>query len=613
MKEDLLPYYQHELRFFRDMGKEFARSYGKIARRLQLDADECADPHVERLIEAFALIAGRIHHKIDDEFPEITEALLGILYPHYLRPIPSMSIAQFQVDPEQAKLSTGHVVERGARLSTRPIAGKDTVCIFHTCYPVTLWPIEVTSASVVPSAAVPYAQATGNAVAVIRIGLRCLGAATWEKLKTDKLRFFLKADPGIAEILYELIFNNAFRVTLAGTQRGKTVERVLPANCIQPVGFGRDEAMLPYPDRSFLGYGLLQEYFSFPRKFLFFDLCGLDQVERTGLGDQLEIRIFLSPFERKTRLQQLEQNVKTETFQLGCAPMVNLFKRPAEPVRFTHKKTEYRLVGDINRQWATEIYSVDRVSAMAPMFQKPREYAPFYSLRHAYDDDPAQAFWYETRRGSEKDGDKGTEVYLSLVDLRFRPTLPADEVLSVGVTCTNRDLAGDLPFSGAFGELSMEGGAMLKVRTVLPPTRPIRPPSRHGLQWRLISHLSLNYLSIVQGGREALQEILSLYDFTEDPVVRKRIAGITDVASASHVTRVISEQGVVFAKGIRVNLEFDEDQYVGAGVFLFASVLEKFLGLYSSINSFSQLTARTLQRKEDLKQWPPRAGEQIIL
>jgi type VI secretion system protein ImpG len=525
-----------------------------------------------------------------------------------------MSVVQFQVDPEQAKLSTGHVVERGARLHTRSIAGKDTVCTFRTCYPVTLWPLEVASASVVPSSSVSYGASSGNAAAIIRIGLRCLGGATWEKLKVDKLRFFLKGDPGIVEILYELIFNNAFRVSLAGSGRhGRIIDRTLPGNCIQPVGFGPDEGMLPYPDRSFLGYRLLQEYFCFPWKFLFFDLTGLDQIDRAGLGDQFEIRLFLSPFERKNRLQQLEQTVKAETFQLGCAPAINLFQRLAEPVRLSHNKTEYRILGDIHRQWATEIYSVDQVTAMAPYFEKPREYAPFYSMRHAYDDDPSQAYWYESRRTSEKEGDKGTEVYLSLVDLHFRPTLPAEETLSVGVTCTNRDLAGDLPFSGTFGEISLEGGSMLKVRTVLSPTKPVRPPFRHGLQWRLISHLALNYLSIANGGRDALQEILKLYDFTEDPVIRKQIAGITDVTSASHVTRVISEQGVVFAKGIRVNLQFDEDEYVGGGVFLFASVLERFLGLYSSINSFSQLTVRTLQRKEDLKQWPPRAGEQIIL
>jgi type VI secretion system protein ImpG len=613
MKEDLLPYYEHELSLFRSMGKEFAKSYSKIAQRLLLEGDKCDDPHVERLIEAFAFLAGRVHHKIDDEFPEISESLLGVLYPHYLQPIPSMSVAQFHMDPDQAQLSTGYGIKRNSQLFTKPIAGKDTLCSFRTCYPVTLWPLEVVSAGVVPSSQQPGVQGPAESFAIVRLELKCLGASTFETLPLERLRFYLGGELQIAQILYELLFNNVVRVEMRSLSRPRQVSVALPAPSIQPVGFRRDEGLLPYPERSFIGYRLLQEYFAFPRKFLFFEIAGFRQVNRAGLGNTVEITIHLSSFERKERLQQLEQKVAAENFQLGCTPIVNLFDRLAEPIRVTQRDIEYPVIADIHRRSLTEVYTVNTVTSTAPYFEKPREYVPFYSIRHSYSEDPAQGYWYTRRRTSERVGDRGTEIYLTIVNSRFEPVRPPDESLTVQVTCTNRDLAGELPFTGSYGELALETGSIVQVRALMNPTKTIRAPLRRGLQWRLISHLALNYLSIVEGGREALQEILKLYDFTEDPAIRKQIAGIVEVSSTPHVARIISSHGIVFAQGLQVELEFDESEFVGSGVFLFAAVLEAFFGLYTSINSFTQLKVRSKQRKGYLKQWEPRSGEQILL
>jgi type VI secretion system protein ImpG len=613
MKEDLLPYYEHELSLFRSMGKEFAKSYSKIAQRLLLEPDkESDDPHVERLIEAFAFLAGRVHHKIDDEFPEVTESLLSILYPHYLQPVPSMSIAQFKIDPDQAQLSNGYEIKRNSQLFTKPIAGRDASCSFRTCYPVTLWPVAVVSASVAPASNQAVAAGPAESFAVLRLDLKCLGPARFDTLPLDSLRFYFSGEGQLVHTLYELLFNNVVRVEIGSAARSRILG-ILPAPCIQPVGFKRDEGLLPYPDRSFLGYRLLQEYFSFPQKFLFFDVTGFSRVNRSGFGDAIRILIHLSSFERKDRLQQLELKVSAETFQLGCTPIVNLFDRLAEPIRVTQKDTEYPVIADIHRRSSTEIYTVNSVTSTAPYFEKPREYVPFYSIRHAYSEDKSQGYWYVSRKTAERAGDRGTEVYLSLVNSQFEPARPPDESLSVQVTCTNRDLAGDLPFTGSYGELSLEVGSVVRVRPLMIPTATARPPLRRGLQWRLISHLALNYLSVVQDGREALQEILKLYDFTEDPAVGKQIAGIVDLSSKSTVARIISNHGISFVQGIQVIMEFDESEFVGSGVFLFASVLEAFLGLYSSINSFSQLTARSKQRKGYLKQWQPRSGEQILL
>jgi len=602
MADELLPYYQEELLFVRQVGAEFAAKYPKIASRLLLEPDKCEDPHVERMIQAFAFLAARVRHKLDDDFPEITDSLLSVLYPHYVAPIPSMAIAQFVVDPQRGKLTQAHRIPRGARLYSPPVGGAP--CRFRTAYPVDLWPIEVTSARI---DAADGLGASAGAVSVIRLGLRCIGT-TLAELGVSELRFFLQGEGHQVYPLYELLFNHVPEVQLrpGPRQRGISPIRLRPSS-IRPVGFAADEGLLPYSPRSFLGYRLLHEYFAFPEKFLFFDLGGLERAVQAGFKEELEVLLFLD------HMPKLAEHIRPSMFRLGCVPVVNLFQQLAEPIRLSQTQAEYRVVA-VGRPDATEIYAVDSVVSTSPDRPDPTVYQPFYSFKHAVDLEQQRTFWYATRRPSDRKGDAGTEVYLSLVDLDFTPTVPPEETLTLHVTCTNRDLPARLPFGGERGELELEAAAPIsKIVCLTKPTSTIRPPLGDRAQWRVISHLSLNYLSIADGGREPLQEILRLYDFSNSPVIREQINGIVDVSSRRVVGRPTSMPWNGFCRGLEVTIAFDEDKYVGVGLFLFASVLEKFLGLYASLNSFTQLVARTRQRKEPMKRWPPRAGEQILL
>jgi len=612
MTDELLPYYERELAFIRQMAGEFREKYPAVAGRIQLEPNTCDDPHVERLIEAFALLAGRIHHKLDDEFPEITEALLDVLYPHYLRPIPPQSIVQFQLDPAQSAVPAAMRVPLGTPIHSKPDDGH--VCSFRTCYPVDLWPLRVTQAAVsAPNRFASSGNASGIAAdvaATIRIQMECLGGLRLAQLPIGCIRFYIQGTSAAAHALYESLFVNTLRVSLRSAGAGDSAQVILPASSLRQVGFAADESTLPYSDRSFPGYRLLQEYFRFPEKFLFFDVTGLDRIALSDFGNAFEILISLGEFSNKHRLGALEQSVDADTFQLGCAPIVNLFERTAEPVRISQTKTEYRIIPDQHRQMSTEIYSVDSVTSTAPYLEQPQRYEPFYSLSHGRDESKKR-FWYTHRRSSFRKDDNGTEVYISLVDLDFKPALPPVDMLTLRVTCTNRDQASRLRLSGEFGELETEGVALVRARSLHRPTQAARPPRRRGLQWRLISHLSLNHLSIVEKGREALREILRLYDFNDDPAIRKQIAGLIHVDSKASVSRVASKTGVAFCRGTDVTIEFDEEAYAGASVFLLASVLQSFLGLYSAVNSFSRLSVKT--SKGVLKRWPPLAGEQILL
>ncbi len=611
MEDRLLRYYEHELTFLRKMGQEFAQEYPNVAGSLQLEAGKGEDPHVERLLQGFALIAARIHHKLDDEFPEITTALLNLLYPHFLAPLPSMSIVQFVPDPMQGKLTSGYTIDKGAMLYSRPVKG--TQCRFRTCYPTTLWPIEVATAQLEPPERLP----TGvSAESSLRLTLKCQGGLTFRDLELDRLRFYLHGENILAYTMYDLLLNNSLLINercgivIRGKdEAGKMQTLELPASSLQPVGFGEDEGLLPYTQRSFSGYRLLQEYFTFPKKFLFVDVLGLEAIREKGFGETIELIVFLD------RVPHLDQAVDASVFRLGCTPIINLFEHIAEPIRVDQTQSEYRVIPDVRRQEAMEVFSINSVTCTSPHRELVEPVLPLYSLQHASLENPQSTYWYAKRQPSERKGDDGTEVYLSLVDLEFQASQPSTDTLTLHTTCSNRDLPGKLPpLSEEGGYFELEGSAPLeRIRYLIKPTKTIRPPLGGASQWRLISHLSLNYLSLVEGGEDALREILKLYDYAGTASVRQHIAGLKNVGSRSVVRRPPSMGWNGFCRGLEVSLVFDEEKYVGGSVFLFASVLEKFLGMYASLNSFVELVAKTQQREDPIRRWPPRAGEQLLV
>jgi type VI secretion system protein ImpG len=630
MRDELLGYYERELIFLRRMGAEFARKYPKIATRLLLDEEKIEDPHVERMIESFAFLTSRIGLKLDDDLPEITESFLNVLYPHYLAPIPSMAIVQMGFGSVNDKVTTVQKLPRGARLNSRPVDG--TPCKFRTTYDIDLFPIELQSAALESPA--PKDGRGKYAESYIKLSLRCHGDSSLHELKygeggqTPKsLRFYLDGDPQLVFPLYEIIFNHATAVefrakeTPISNKTLKTITNIqlkLPdpviipaAQAIRQVGFAENEAMLPFTKRSFSGYRLLSEYFAFPYKFLFFDIFGLDQAIARKFGGNFDILIHLKDVTPPVA------PIIADTFKLNCSPIVNLFSRTSDPIYLSQQKYEYQVIPDVHRQSSTEIYSVDDVLTSDQQTNTVRTFSPFYSMGHAYGEQMEKSFWYAVRRQSQRPDDTGTEIYMSLVDVNFNPRVPAVEILNVKATCTNRDLPARLLFGGKEGDFEVEGTALLsRVRCLTKPTETLRPSQRRAAQWRLISHLNLNYLSLVNGENgvpEALQEMLHLYNFNDSSVTRKQILGITGIETKKVVRQIGGRIGSGFVRGLQTTLVFDEEDFVGSGMFLFACVLERFLGLYASVNSFNQMVMRSKQREEDIKKFPPRAGEQELL
>jgi type VI secretion system protein ImpG len=612
VRDELLFHYSQELTYLRYLGAEFANKYPKVASRLLLEAGKCEDPHVERLLEGFAFLAARIYTKIDDEFPEVVESLLSILYPYYLRPIPSASVVQFHLDPEQGKLSSGLPVPRGSLLYSAPVAG--TPCKFQTCYDTTLWPLEVKSADWRPADRIQPPAPISSAAAVIRLEIHCLPDVRFSQLDLRTLRLFLQGDGTVINGLIELLCNNCIQVAardLAAPAR-KTV--LFAPGALRQVGFQPDEGLLPFPRRSFWGYRLLQEYFAFPEKFCFLDLSGFEKLAAADFGDKIELLFFLSDFERGDRRQMLELGVSRNTFRLGCAPVVNLFEQVAEPILMEQKRFEYRIVPDARREEALDIFSVDQVVGVMSGASETVAYEPFFSHRHSAGAGPTGTFWHSTRKLSGWRTNKASDVYITFVDLSGSKKTPDKDTVTLRLTCSNGELPSRLPFGNEEGDFQLaSGGPVTRIVALTKPTDALQPPSQHGLLWRLVSKLSLNYLSLVSEGGDAFREILRLHNFTGSLSAERQVDGIVSLRSEPHFARLTSSHGVAFARGTRVEIELDEEQFAGTGAYTFAAVMDVFLGLYTSMNSFSQLVVRTRQRKRVLKQWPPRAGQKILL
>jgi type VI secretion system protein ImpG len=603
---ELLRYYWQELTYLKRMGVLFARRHPEVAARLELEADGTTDPHVERLVECFAFLTGRLQRDIDNDFPEIAAEFLNLLHPHYLHPVPSMTVARFEVDPERGKLTTGFEIPaqtplfaHGETAPSSPSARQPLVCRFRTCYPVTLWPVEIVDAAFESADDHPALDGRGVAsVLRLRIATR---ADPLAELAIDRVRVHLHGDRLLVAALYEILFGRARGVALVPD--GDRPPRFLPAEAILPVGFGVDDEVLPYPHRSQPAYRLLHEYFVFPEKYHFFDLEGLAGA---GAATRLDLLFLLD------EAPDLPVGVGRENFLLGCTPVVNLFSRISEPIRIDQRRWEYRLVPDQRHERTTEVYRVLAVHGTGETADSTREYRPFFSFDHQMERADHRTFWHARRLPTALPDAKGTDVHLSFVDLDFRPDLPPSEAVYARCLCTNRELAEQLPAGGLLQtDAAMPVG---RIQCLRKPSQVIWPPLGGQSLWRLVSHLSLNHLSLAEGAAsvKALREILKLYSFSEEAAVEHQVLALQDLAAKKTVRRIGADAWRGFCRGTEVTVVLDED-LIGSAGFLLGAVLNRFFALYGTTNHFTQTVVKSRQREGEWKRWPPMAGEKMLL
>ena len=569
MDDLILRYYESEMRYLREAGKEFAKIHPDRAGQLNLDRVGDRDPYVERLFEGFAFLTGRLRQKIDDDLPELTESLVSLLWPHYLRLIPSLSI--IELTPNYSTLSRLEVIPKGLQVQTEPLGPKGTRCPFRTTQPVILQPVKINQVKL-------GVHQDGRSIINIRLGFGEL--IDFEQVDLSKLRFYLNADAPIASTLHHALTHQVSAIQLRYSNQPNEI--VGFQGKITPVGFSEEDRLWLKPDNAFAGYQLLLEYFAFREKFMFVDLHGLNIRNVPEGCEYIDIEIVLN------QTWPSDMPFNKDNIRLHCVPVINLFDMEADPIVVNQLESEYLLRPLLRQDGHIEVYSVESVEAITRNGRY--SYVPFTSFKHRggmlRHDAPERYYHTHVRKGASglhetwlvlggKIWDKGQSL--------------ETETLSLRVTGTNGMLPRKTLSNARIQSLSSSQNSISSVRNLCSPTLPCYPPTEDRFHWRVLSHLAPNYLSLINA--EVLRGTLALYDWTENELNRRRLEGIVDV-SHRMIKRI--EKGML-QRGIEIEVTINSFQFTGEGdVMLFGELLHQFFALYADVNLFTQLVINLL-------------------
>ncbi|GGK42317.1 type VI secretion system baseplate subunit TssF [Aliivibrio fischeri] len=577
-------YFQDELTYLKEAGSEFAKYHPKLTHFL---SEGTFDPDVERLLEGFAFLTGRVREKIDDELPELTQSLISLLWPHYMRSVPSMCISELV--PHSGSVTEKIIVERGAEMASEQVEG--TQCQFRTCYDVALYPLSIQQIE----------QNNSRTNSSLHLTIAANNGLELSRIKLDTLRFHLHGEQHITRSLYLWLFRYLEYVEL---DVGGGYKHRLRADQVIPVGFGDDEGILPYSKNSFSGYRLLQEYFSLPDKFMFFDLKGLEWLG--GIPQRSTVKISFA----FSRALPSEVIVKNKHFKLHCTPSVNLFEKDGDPIRLDHQLNEYRVRPQSSNQEHYEVYSVESVESWSKAERCRKKLIEFESFEHQINQRDKRDF-YKTKV-SERINGRGLERYISFHSHNNQVSELGSETVLMKLVCSNADLSERLSV-GDIIYTTHKSPTYATFSNITKPTQSVSPQVNGELQWQLIANMSLNYLSLAN--IDVLKVLLSTYDY-QSRVDRQahrasihRLDGIKS-ATMSPTDRIF--RGVAI-RGVKFKVGMNSSYFVNEGdMYLLASILNEFIRLYSSINSFTELEVID-EHTGEMYDWPSLSGQQTIL
>lgn len=579
-------YFQDELTYLRELGKEFSDANPQLAPFL---AERGSDPDVERLLEGFAFMTGRLNQKLRDQLPELTHGMIDMLWPHYLRPVPSMSVVEFT--PVANALTEKRVIERGAELDSVPVEG--TSCRFRTCYNAEVMPLSLNQVKL-------NQDAKGS---TLFLTFKTLEGVSLSQLNLRKLRLFINGDPFVSQTMYLWFRRYLDKLSLQSNDNEALKEgKVLPKGSVSPVGYGEDESLFDYSDNVFPGYRLLQDYFVLQEKFLFLDILNLETVNQAETSFTLQFE-FERPLEEHVR-------VNKDMFRLFATPVSNLFKRDADPIRVDLTASDYRVRPSGRNSGHFDVYSIDHMESRAQGMSDRRLYTPVASFEH--EENQATNVGFFTKHLKSSVTGRGFETYVSFAGHKNRDDKLTQEIISVELTCTNRQL----PEKLKVGDISLPTSTTPEFVTfsnITPITPSVYPKLDSDLQWQLISNMSLNYSTLTNP--QMLRTVLRAYDFKAlsdrqaERQLELKLAGISDIQVETG-DRLVNGLPI---RGIGITMRLKESHFTSEGdMFLFACVLNQFFSLYASINSYHMLTVIGEEKGEEYK-WPLKMGIQNIL
>lgn len=654
MTRDYHKYLGVELGHLREVCSEFARQHPKVAERIDLGEDPqhlSRDPYVNLLMEASASLSAMVHQELDAEFPRLVQALLDLIHPLFLCPVPSMAIVNFTPRPGDPSLAKGVTIPRHTVLQSLAAKGERTVCTFRTAHPVELWPFSLSGVEYVPRRGLGRLELPEGkrAAAALRLSFRADPGITFQRLAAgegdrdarsgppgldrivlnirDDGKGYLRGPGSRASMIYEQFFRLATEVVVQAGPEARSgrvpAEGGLPR--IARVGFSPEEALLPTDERSPQGYRLLREYFSFPERFLFVAFEGLNAALMAVADEEVTLTVLLK--EEQPELGNLDvEPLSTRDFSLFATPCINLFEQDFSRVRISDRESEYAVHADSGAKREYEIYSLSRVTGYGRGDER-RAFRPLYSVTDA--DEQATGFYVVHRRPTvasrgerafgRMPGYLGTDVFVSIVDPLAAPYSPNLRHLGFRGLCSNRGLGRRIPVGHSFTDFvpaDFSGPFLPEIRCQSPPTPPMPPPLEGNLGWRLMNHLAFSHRPLLErsakDAAEVLRQHLRIYVDESRPHTGAQLEALSGLTVSPRTLRVPVPGPVTYARGLEIRLTFDEDRVPGTGLFLLGAVLEEFLQRQVSLNSFITLILSST-RRGDLVQWPARFGGRPLL
>ncbi len=640
MDRRLKAFYDTELSFLRQQGKEFAVEFPNVADRLGLQATPVSDPYVERLLEGVAFLSARVHLKMEERFPRFSESLLQIVYPTLLAPTPSMAIVRMDVDGREEALADGVRIPKDTRLIGERGDAADTPCEYRTGQDLTFWPLAISDVSYLSTMAVLRAEGWGggkSAISAITVTLTRTGnGGMIGELPVAFLDLHLGGADAVPMALYEQMCSDLVEIRIRPV-RGDGLRAAdggagiaIPPSALEPLGFDTGQALLPGSPAGFDGYRLLAEFFAFPQKFLFYRLH-LDGAQKAMMAESVEIAFIL-----KRSDETLSAHLEDGHILLNCVPAINLFPKELDNVRLDPAAREYPVVPDRTKPYDYEVWSIQSVRGIGtggaggtasktfqPLYGTPgavRAGEQRYFLMHR---SPRHLSEKQMREGV-RSRYVGHQVTLTLTDTDHWKAMSGDggaqftldglRELSVRALCTNRDLPMHFPRGAGSTDFVVDADApILSARIVSGPTIPQPSLASGAWCWSLISHLSLNYLSLLQEGDAVpLRGLLALYTPSDHNRANRMIDALKDVRVEPVVRRYPGSGPAAYVRGLQVRLVLEEASLEPVNIVLFGAVMEQFLRRYTSVNSFTQTVVESTERGVR-NTWPARSGTRPTL
>lgn len=611
-------YYRQELDYLRQLSKLLATEKPHLARFL---AEKGTDPDIERLLEGVAFLTGNLRQKIEDEFPELTHGLIKMLWPNYLRPVPAMTLIEYT--PEMDKTSVPVLIPRNESfttgagsvpgekvLSAMPGDVQDAAppCTFTLCRDIWLLPVRLDQ---VENRNTPRSG-------IIELTFSVAPDTDLSTLDLNKLRFWLGNDDNYTRYQLYLWFCEYLQGAelIAGEQTFP-----LPEFMLKAVGFDPEDAMLPWPGNVHSGYRILQEYFCYSDSFLFFDACGIPALPAGSKADGFTLRLrFSRPLPVDTRLRR-------DSLRLYCAPAINLFIHHAEAITLDHRRADYPLVPSRHYPDHYDIFSVNSVvSQTQDMFRKKdrgrpvstqaaRHWPAFESFSHQMEYSRKREVIYWQHRTKTSLFHRGFEHTLAFIhaDGRYPDTSRlSNEVVSVSLTCTNRELPVQLRPGDITGTTG-KNAAVASFRNITIPTQPLWPVIDGSLHWSLLSAMNLNYLSLLD--TDALKQVICNFDrhAIHHPQTARLSQQKLDAIERLETRPIDRLFTGIPVRGLASTLYVHPGPFVCEGeMYLLGAVLSHFLSLYASVNSFHMLTVVNTESQESWK-WAERTGQHPLI